>query len=273
MYYFRFHFLYMISRLSSPLIAFALSLWFSAVLAQDARIAGVILDKSTKTAIRGVNVSIEGTFYGAVSDAEGKFTIRTSSEPPYTLVFERMPYVSQRRVVQERKAEVQVEMMNPTEAAAEKSQQEAVQAQEYNLKLLMLEKFSPMITWAAQDTAPVFTIAILGYNPFGDNILNMETKKLNGKPVQITFVSSLEDMGTPNMLYIAATKRNKKLFTEIAAQLKTKPILTVSDDKTMISEAMISFFQEEDNLRFTIDAAAAKKAGITISEKLTALSQ
>ncbi len=58
-----------------PLIAFALLLFASPALAQTGKISGSVTDAATGESLPGVNVSLEGTTQGAVTDAEGFYDI------------------------------------------------------------------------------------------------------------------------------------------------------------------------------------------------------
>lgn len=58
-----------------PLFLLALMVPFSISSAQSGKIAGTVTDASTGETIPGVNVSIEGTTQGAVTDAEGYYVI------------------------------------------------------------------------------------------------------------------------------------------------------------------------------------------------------
>lgn len=55
-------------------------------------ITGTVTDDKTNDALPGVNVSIKGTYYGAVTDPDGKFTIRNVNPGSYTLEVSLLGY-------------------------------------------------------------------------------------------------------------------------------------------------------------------------------------
>ena len=66
----------------------------AAAIQQQIKVTGTITDASSGQAMPGVNIQIKGTNAGAISDAEGKFTV-TASDPNATLVFSFIGYVTQ----------------------------------------------------------------------------------------------------------------------------------------------------------------------------------
>lgn len=56
------------------------------------RIAGRVLDKDTGEPLPGVNIIVQGTYYGAASDAEGRYEIRNVNPGVYTLVVSMIGY-------------------------------------------------------------------------------------------------------------------------------------------------------------------------------------
>lgn len=64
----------------------------TAVAQQKATITGVITDARSGETLVGVNVMIKGTYYGAATDINGKFTIRDVNPGEYTLVISLIGY-------------------------------------------------------------------------------------------------------------------------------------------------------------------------------------
>jgi len=64
----------------------------SFLFAQNGKISGLIIDKTTQEALIGVNVSIEGTTSGAVTDVDGKYEITDVTAGNYKLIFSYIGY-------------------------------------------------------------------------------------------------------------------------------------------------------------------------------------
>jgi iron complex outermembrane receptor protein len=54
--------------------------------AQETSLTGIITDSKTNEPVAGANISIKGKMIGTTSDANGKFTLHTSLQPPFSLV-------------------------------------------------------------------------------------------------------------------------------------------------------------------------------------------
>ncbi|MFZ1731884.1 MAG: TonB-dependent receptor [Bacteroidota bacterium] len=75
----------------TPLL-FSLLLLATPLLAQKATITGVIKDARNGETLIGVNVLVKGTYYGAASDIDGRYTIRDVGPGEYTIVLSLIGY-------------------------------------------------------------------------------------------------------------------------------------------------------------------------------------
>ena len=73
-----------------------------------------------------------------------------------------------------------------------------------------------------------FTFTILGDAGLANNLKQVsKNKKIKGKPVQVKECEVLEDIGTPQVLYVPASK--SELLPEILDQTRGKPVKVVTD--------------------------------------------
>lgn len=76
------------------LLAFFPFLFFAtAISAQE--ISGILLDKQSGEALIGATVSVKGTGTGAATDIDGKFSLKITQQPPFTLSFSYIGYAPQ----------------------------------------------------------------------------------------------------------------------------------------------------------------------------------
>ena len=68
---------------------------FGSVYSQT-QISGSVMDSDSMEAIPGVNVIIDGTNVGTVTDFDGNFVINTSQDTPLTVVISYVGYSAQR---------------------------------------------------------------------------------------------------------------------------------------------------------------------------------
>jgi outer membrane receptor protein involved in Fe transport len=79
------------------LVVLVMSAGLQEVFAQDnlILISGTIVDKETKEPLPGANIQIKNTITGTITDAEGKFSLKTKLKFPFTLVFSFVGYSTQ----------------------------------------------------------------------------------------------------------------------------------------------------------------------------------
>jgi hypothetical protein len=149
------------------------------------------------------------------------------------------------------------------------------QPSEYQLKAAFLYNFAQFVDWPAgafaQPTSPL-VIGILGDNPFGPGLeQTVRGKTINTHPLSVREFRSLAEVTNAcQILFVSSTE--KKRLPEIFAGLRGASILTVGEtDRFTESGGMINFVLEGTKIRFQINDAAAKSAGLKISSKLLSL--
>ena len=68
-------------------------LFTSLIFSQE--ISGILLDKQTGEALIGATVAVKGTSTGAATDFDGKFVLKITQQPPFTLSFSYIGYTIQ----------------------------------------------------------------------------------------------------------------------------------------------------------------------------------
>ncbi|WP_207509329.1 TonB-dependent receptor [Telluribacter humicola] len=101
-------------------LATALSIFFGTLLfsifvsAQDAptinaTVSGVVVDSRTQEALIGATVAIKGTTNGALTDANGEFSLVTGQKLPFTVVVSYVGYQKKELVVKDSKVEIKLD--------------------------------------------------------------------------------------------------------------------------------------------------------------------
>ncbi|MDR6562067.1 MULTISPECIES: TonB-dependent receptor [unclassified Arcicella] len=67
-------------------LIFMLTLVFISMKAQSQQLTGKIIDSRTKEPIIGAAIAIKGTSIGVTTDVNGKFILKTSQKPPFTVI-------------------------------------------------------------------------------------------------------------------------------------------------------------------------------------------
>lgn len=147
---------------------------------------------------------------------------------------------------------------------------------EYQIKAAFVYNFVKFVEWPpqafAKPSSPI-VVGVLGENVFGDNLEQaIHGKVINNRPLEFEACHSLTEATNCQVLFISGSEKGR--FPEIFAALQGKSILTVGDtDRFCAAGGMINFIIVERKIRFQINEASARKAGLTISSDLLSLAE
>jgi hypothetical protein len=151
----------------------------------------------------------------------------------------------------------------------------ADEVDEASLKAAYLFNFAKFVSspvWEAEGAEAPFRFCVLGHHPFGDALARLPTKQVRQHPILVEYLRATAPLGACRVLFIGAAEEPR--LRRLLPVLKDRPILTVSDlpGFTRLG-GMIEMLQEGQRLRFEINLAAAKAAGLSLSPKLLRLAK
>ena len=133
---------------------------------------------------------------------------------------------------------------------------------EYDLKAAFLCNFAQFVKWPGGASG---TIGILGDDPFGGKL----EKALQGK-LSIKRSRRPEDLKSCQIVFVSKSERGN--VSGIIANLGEAHVLTVGDSDGFARQGgVIGFTMDGDKVRFEINTAAARRAGLVISSHLLKL--
>jgi hypothetical protein len=144
-------------------------------------------------------------------------------------------------------------------------------ASEYHVKAVFLFNFAQFVEWPAEafaDPQAPIVIGILGDDPFGPFLdETVRGEHLGTRPFEIRRFQRVADIKTCHLLFISQSEADR--VEEILANLKNRPILTVSDEDDFAERGgMIHFVTEKNRIRLKINLRAVQHANLTLSSKL-----
>ena len=146
---------------------------------------------------------------------------------------------------------------------------------EYEIKAAYLLKFINYIDWADQSLPPLggtITIGVVGENPFGPALAEVNGEKVKGRTLAVRAVSSTAEIRSCQIIFISPSEKLR--FGQILESLKDTRILTVSEiDGFAEHGGVINFISERNKVRFEINPEAARSKGLTISSELLKLAR
>lgn len=141
---------------------------------------------------------------------------------------------------------------------------------EFEVKAAYLYNFARFVQWPPNSSLQgnEFPICVLGRDPFGavlDSTLAGE--KIDGRSVVSRRVSTVDEAAGCRELFIGSSEI--KRLTDILSTAGKMNMLTVSDLPRFVDEGgMVQFTLTENHVRFAINMAAARQAGLTLSSEL-----
>ncbi|HVE00031.1 MAG TPA: TonB-dependent receptor [Cytophagaceae bacterium] len=112
-------------KINTKLYLILLAAWLIAlpqmVLAQSnlVEVSGQLIDKDTKEPLEGATIGVKNTTYNAVSDQDGRFTLKGKLEYPFVLVISYLGYAKQEIEVKDGNANLNLELTSQEIAADE----------------------------------------------------------------------------------------------------------------------------------------------------------
>jgi flavin-binding protein dodecin len=146
-----------------------------------------------------------------------------------------------------------------------------VPSTEYRIKAAFLNNFTSFVSWPEDPAdASVFTLCILGEDPFGNLLDELAEKSAHEKQIVVRRLGSLALLDRCKLVYISQAYHEQ--VDDALALLQTLPVLTVSDIRGFTEAGGIIEFRIINNkVRFDINLNAADTAGLSISSKLLSL--
>lgn len=141
---------------------------------------------------------------------------------------------------------------------------------ELQLKAVYLGRFASYVQWPRQEPS-AFDITLLGAHPLGEQLAAFYAdKRIQGKPVRIRTVARVEDIGTPDVLFVASPTVAARQAAIAHAQ--SHGILTISDSKGFAElGGIIQITFVEQNVQIKINYDAAVKTGLHIGAPLLSI--
>jgi hypothetical protein len=152
----------------------------------------------------------------------------------------------------------------------------AAQAQvaaEYDVKAAFLYNFTKFVEWppsAFADERSSLKICVLGEDPFGKSLQAVASEEVAGRKLTVLRTESMGNPAGCHVLFVSRSERER--LPRILAEVRERPVLTVSDTKGFLDQGgIINFTLEGSKVRFEINQDSAEKAGLKISSKLLRL--
>lgn len=152
----------------------------------------------------------------------------------------------------------------------------AIESQnELTLKVAFLYNFARFSEWppaAFDNDDAILVIGVLGNNPFGDMLHELEGKTVRKQKIVVTQFNDATDAKQCHLLFIS--KSLEEGVSSVLDKVAGSPVLTVSDmDEFAGKGGMIQMFPDGGKIRFNVNLTSANKSSITIRSALLQLAR
>jgi hypothetical protein len=153
------------------------------------------------------------------------------------------------------------------QAVAAAGSEERVKAA-YLFRLLNYVDFPPR---SGERAAAPYVVGVLEDEIVADDLAQLAAgKQVNGRDVSVRRLAAGAPLGGLDVLFISRSERARQ--PAILKQLKSSPVLTVTETAEALEQGSIMNFRIVDNhVRFEISLPAAERAGLRLSSRLLAL--
>ncbi len=149
-------------------------------------------------------------------------------------------------------------------------------SKEYQIKAAYLYNFAKFVEWPASaftNSESPLVIGVCEPNLFGDELMAIaRDHSINGRKIVVKPVANAADLAGVHLLFIGASHDAE--VEKTLAPLKHTAILTVGEsDKFEAAGGDVTFVNEENRVRFEINAPAAARQGLKISAQILKLAR
>ncbi len=147
-------------------------------------------------------------------------------------------------------------------------------ALEYQVKATFLYNFTKFVQWPSDSLASSgepFEVGVVGSNPFGSYLAeSMEGQYVHGRPVRVVEFRGPSDVRPCAIIFVPDAAGDR--LADIAARIKGSPVLLIGESPGFAERGgAINFILVQNKVRFEINPAVARTAGLQISAKLLAI--
>lgn len=143
---------------------------------------------------------------------------------------------------------------------------------EYEVKAAFLYNILSFVEWPrpANRNAGTMRFCMLGASGAADALDGLNGQAVMGRTLEVVRVTSFIDAAPCSILFIGSSEERN--IRRIMRSLQGTNILSVGDTAGFGRQGVIiNFYLEQKKVRFEVNAAAARQAGLVISSKLLKL--
>lgn len=141
----------------------------------------------------------------------------------------------------------------------------AEETREYQIKAAFVFNILKHVEWP-QGSGDL-KLGVYGANPFGGSLQALEGRSIGSRRLLVSFPRQLEDLDELDVVFVAQSETT--WAASVLSQVKSKPILTISDIPDFVGlGGAIGFVTLQNRLKFELGQSALQQAGLKASPEL-----
>lgn len=146
---------------------------------------------------------------------------------------------------------------------------------EYELKAGVLYRIIEYVEWpkeAMSNNPGALQIGLIGQIPFAEALEVLNGKSIQGRELIVKRISDLQEATNCQVIFIGASEKAR--IAEIVAQMKDRPVLTVSEVAGFAEQGgMVNLLAGPNRIVMEINREVAGKAKLSVSSQLLKLAK
>jgi len=143
------------------------------------------------------------------------------------------------------------------------------------IKAAFLYHFAQFSTWPEEvlgDAATPIRLCILGKDPFGSALEQLQGKTVHNRPLEIRHLPAGTSAQGCHVVFMGPMP--ERVLQASLAQLQHRPVLTVGEGEEFLKQGgIVRLVEEKNRVRFEINVMAARRAGLQLSARLLRLAR
>lgn len=141
---------------------------------------------------------------------------------------------------------------------------------EYEIKAAFLYHFARFVEWSDEGTEEDIALCVLGSDPFGKALDNLESKAVRGRALTVRRLDRVQAARRCHILFVSASEQGR--LSQLLDARWTDGVLTVGETETFTRDGgVVRLFEKGNKIRFEINRKAARRAHLTLSSRLLKL--
>jgi len=152
---------------------------------------------------------------------------------------------------------------------------QSIPAEKARVKVTFLYHFAQFSSWPEEvlgDAATPIRLCILGKDPFGSALEQLQGKTVHNRPLEIRHLPVGASARGCHLVFMGPMP--KQVLQTSLKQLQNQPVLTVGEGEDFLKQGgMVRLVEEKNRIQFEINITAARRAGLQLSARLLRLAR